>query len=185
MKQEQKNKLSIEVKALLWFAGIIFTCLLIGLTQCEKPSPPPTENTDLQIHNNVIKRRIIGRVHKVDQVKQIIPKAQKSAQVYYDTVIVYMPDTCKPYLSTYKLLRDSTEKILLHVVAYQDSTVKDQDTIIRNDSIMLVRAYKAVEDTVKYYKKAVRKAKWKGRLEGAALYAVIREGLNAAKNLKP
>lgn len=181
MKQEDK----FGVRAGVFMAVIISATFAFSIVKsCSDVPTPPNENTDLQIHNNAIQRRIIPRKHRIEEAKKDVPKAQKSAQVYFDTVIVYMPDTCKPYLSNYKLFRDSTENLLLYVVASQDSTIRDQDTIIQNQVKMLRNDSIAIRDTVKYFNKKVRKALWRGRLQGAALYAIIREGVNVINNLK-
>ncbi len=145
---------------LLWLLCLIVACTDLALNHCHRPiQKEPTDS--LQTENLEIKRRLVHRKHRTEQAKAEIPKAQRSAQIYYDTIIVYAPDTCLSYLSNYKALRDSTEQLLLFVVASQDSTIRDQETIIRNDSTMLVRAYKSVEDTVKYYKKEVRRRGFK------------------------
>lgn len=181
MKNDAQTLIRVIVFGIIGFAIGAFI-----MNKCSSDANEAMPLTDsMQIKNIEINRRIIPRAHRIEKAKAEIPKAQLKAQTLYDTIIVYMPDTCKPYLSSYKAFRDSTEQLLLYVLASQDSTIRDQDNIIRNDSIMLVRAYKSVSDTVKYYKKEVRRAKWKGRLEGATLYAIIREGVNVVKQLKP
>jgi len=166
-----------------WLCSIasIICIIIFWPVKCDRSENPPSTDS-LQTENIEIKRRIVPRKHRTEQVKADIQKAQIKSKVYYDTIIVYMPDTCKPYLSSYKVYRDSTENILLYVVASQDSTIRDQDTIIRNDSIMLVRAYKSVEDTVKYYKKEVRRRGFK-RIIQAGLAGIV-GGLIIGNQLK-
>src|SRR6478609_933966 len=168
MKNEQENKRDYYVLSLIiWGLCLIMACTDLFFNHCERSkTPPPNENTDLQIHNNAIQRRIITRKHQIEEAKQIVPKAQAKAQVYFDTVIVYMPDTCKPYLLSYKLFRDSTENLLLYVVASQDSTIKDQDTIIQNQLKMLINDSILIRDTVRYFDKAIRKRGFKRLTQG-------------------
>lgn len=180
---KNENRASIINGAIIsvLFVGFV-AYLIIRFSGCSNKQPNITYQKETQ--NLEIKRRIIPRAHRTQQAKAEIPKAQLKALVYFDTIIVYMPDTCKPYLSSYKAYRDNTENLLLQVVASQDSTMRDQDTIIRNDSIMLVRAYKSVDDTVKFYKRAMRGHGFKRFMQGAVVGAAAYSIGNTINNLK-
>lgn len=182
-KMKNENRASIINGAIIsvLFVGFV-AYLIIRFSGCSKNQPNITYQKETQ--NLEIKRRIIPRAHRIQQSKAEIPKAQLKAQTIYDTIIVYIPDTCKPYLSSYKAYRDSTEQLILYVVASQDSTIRDQDKIIRNDSTIHERDKRALQDTVKYWRRwGIRRGR-KGFGIGFVTGYGLREGINVINKLK-
>lgn len=180
---KNENRASIINGAIIsvLFVGFV-AYLIIRFSGCSNEQPNITYQKETQ--NLEIKRRIIPRAHRIQQAKAEIPKAQLKALVYFDTIIVYMPDTCKPYLSSYKAYRDSTEQLLMYVVSSQDSTIRDQSTIIRNQEKMLENERQATQDTAKYFNKALRRVKWKWFGIGVGTGVAIDRAGTVINNLK-